>query len=120
MLQHKHIIVRAEIDSPPFETAQVETWLSELVSDLGMNALYGPKAMYCELEHNEGMTAFVILSTSHAVLHTWDKCEQPIMQLDIYTCSDLDKALVFDAIQIFNPTKVEYKYLDREHGLVEI
>lgn len=120
MLQHKHIIVRAEINNPPFETAQVEAKLSQLVSDLGMNALYGPKAMYCELEHNEGMTAFVILSTSHAVIHTWDKCEKPILQLDVYTCSDLDTQVIFDWIEEYEPTKVEFKYLDREHGLTEI
>lgn len=120
MLQHKHVIVRAEISAPPFETGPVEDWLRKLISDLGMKILYGPFAMYCELEHNEGMTAGCILSTSHCVLHTWDKCEQPILQLDIYTCSYLDLQLVWDSIEVFKPSKVEYKFLDREHGLVEI
>jgi S-adenosylmethionine/arginine decarboxylase-like enzyme len=85
-----------------------------------MQILYGPFAMYCELEHNEGMTAGCILSTSHCVLHTWDRGETPILQLDIYTCSDLDLEYVWKAIEFFGPTKVEYKFLDREHGLVEI
>jgi S-adenosylmethionine/arginine decarboxylase-like enzyme len=120
MLQHKHLIVRAEIESPPFETGPVEDWLRKLISDLGMNVLYGPFAMYCDLEHNEGMTAGCILSTSHCVLHTWDKCEPAILQLDLYTCSDLDPAMIHEAIEIFKPTKIEQKFLDREHGLVEI
>lgn len=120
MLQHKHVIVRAEIESPPFETRPVEDWLAQLVSDLGMNILYGPVAKYCELEHNEGMTAFCILSTSHCVLHTWDKCDKPIIQFDLYTCSELDLELVWSALEVFKPTKVEYKFLDREHGLTEI
>ena len=120
MLQHKHAIIRAEIDNAPFDTTQVEQWLRELVANLGMQVLYGPKAMYCELEHNEGMSAFVILSTSHAVLHTWDRCEKPVLQLDIYTCSDFNLEIAWKAIEVFKPTKVEYKFLDREHGLTEI
>lgn len=120
MLQHKHLILRAEINKPPFDTTEVEQWFRELVANLGMNILYGPKAMYCELEHNEGMTAFTILSTSHAVLHTWDRCEQPILQLDIYTCSEFNLDVAWNAIKVFEPGKIEYKFLDREHGLVEI
>lgn len=120
MLQHKHLILRAEINNPPFDTTEVELWFRDLVASLGMNILYGPKAMYCELDHNEGMTAFTILSTSHAVLHTWDRCEQPILQLDIYTCSDFNLDIAWNAIKVFEPGKIEYKFLDREHGLVEI
>lgn len=120
MLQHKHIIVRAEITNPPFDVTEIKSWLEKLVSDLGMNILYGPFAMYCELEHNEGMTAGCILSTSHCMLHTWDRCEVPILQLDVYTCSALDLDLIWKSIEVFNPVKVEYKFLDRETGLHEI
>ena len=28
--------------------------------------------------------------------------------------------IIFDDIEQFNPTKVEWKYLDREHGLNEV
>lgn len=120
MLQHKHLIVRAEIDNPPFNTTEVEQWFRDLIANLGMKVLYGPVARYCELEHNEGMTGFAILSTSHAVLHTWDRCEQPIIQLDIYTCSEFNLDIAWAALEVFKPKTIEYKFLDREHGLVEI
>lgn len=120
MLQHKHLLVRAEVNNPPFEEARIIEWLKKLVSDLGMNILYGPFAMYCDLENNEGMTAGCVLSTSHCMLHSWDKIRQPIIQLDIYTCSDLNLQIAWDAIEEFKPTKVEYKFLDREHSLTLI
>ena len=120
MLQHKHLIVRGELNKPPFELTQIENWLKQLVSDLGMNILYGPFAMRCDLENNEGITAGCVLSTSHCMVHTWDKVSPPIMQLDIYTCSDLDLNIAWKALDIFEPTKVEYKFLDREHSLIEI
>lgn len=120
MLQHNHLIVRAEIDNPPKDTKEVELWFSQLVSDLGMKTLYGPVAVYSELKNNEGMTGFVILTTSHAAFHTWDAIEQPVMQLDIYTCSNLDLNVAWRALEQFEPVHVEYKFLDREFGLVEI
>jgi len=39
------------------------------------------------------------------------------MQLDVYTCSTLDIKNVFDALEEFGPTEIEYKYIDREHNL---
>lgn len=119
-LKHKHVIVKADVNNPPFETGPVEEWLRKLISDLGMNILRGPHADYCELENNEGMTAMCILSTSHCVLHTWDKCEQPFIQFDLYTCSELDLELIWEALKFFDAFNIEYKFLDREHGLVEI
>jgi len=119
-LKHKHVIVKADVNRPPFEPGPVKEWLSQLISDLGMNVMMGPYAEYCTLDDNEGMTAMAILSTSHCVLHTWDHCEQPFIQFDLYTCSDLDLTVVWEALEFFKAFNIEYKYLDREHGLVEI
>ena len=120
MLQHKHLIVRAEVNSPPFDETRIVVWLKKLVDDLGMNILYGPFAMRCDLEDNEGYTAGCVLSTSHCMLHTWDASNPAIMQLDIYTCSDLDLNVAWRAIKEFEPSKVEYKFLDRELSLIEL
>lgn len=119
-LQHEHLLVRAEIDNPSRDLEQIKTWLKTLVEDMGMHILYGPFAMDCDLEDNEGVTAGCILSTSHCVLHTWDECSPAVMQLDIYTCSTLDLDLVWKALEPFQPTKIDYKFLDRENGLEEI
>ena len=42
------------------------------------------------------------------------------MQLDVYTCGDLQTDVIFEEIKQFEPVKVEYKFLDREHHLTEI
>ena len=46
MLQHKHIIVRAEVNAPPFDEAQINLWLAKLVDDLGMKIMMGPISGY--------------------------------------------------------------------------
>jgi len=37
--------------------------------------------------------------------------------LDVYTCGALEPEVIFDLLEVFDPVKIEYKYLDREHGL---
>jgi S-adenosylmethionine/arginine decarboxylase-like enzyme len=133
-VRHQHLIVRAEINNPPMPSydglgrlfpslarhlvcKDVRGWLKELISDIKMKIMHGPKAEYCTVEGNRGLTAFAIIETSHLVLHTWDEGPQAILQLDVYTCSDLNVDDVLKAVQAFNPTKVEWKFLDREHDL---
>lgn len=119
-LKHEHLLVRAEINQPTRDLEEIKDWMRFLVEDMGMNILYGPFAMACDLEDNEGITAGCVLSTSHCMLHTWDKCKPAILQLDIYTCSELDLKVVWDALEPFEPIKIDYKFLDRETGLIEI
>ena len=61
-----------------------------------------------------------IIETSHIVMHTWDESVPANVQLDVYTCAEFDTKIVFKWLEQFNPTKIDYKYLDREHGLKEI
>jgi S-adenosylmethionine/arginine decarboxylase-like enzyme len=72
------------------------------------------------MEGNRGLTGVVIIETSHIALHSWDEANPAMIQLDVYTCGPLDTALIFDELKIFDPVKVEYKYLDREHNLKEV
>ena len=120
MLEHKHVIVRAEVSNPPFDEARIGNWLKKLVDDLGMKVMMGPIAGYSPVIGNRGLTAAVVIETSHIVLHAWDEDEPAMLQLDVYTCSKLDLNVVWNALAEFEPTKVEYKLLDREHGLREI
>ncbi len=120
MLKHLHLLARCEVEKPPTNSAWIENWLGKLVEDLGMNILYGPFSMRCDLEENEGFTAGCVLSTSHCMLHTWDKSYPAVMQLDVYTCSELDPELIWKAIQQFKPVKIDYKLLDRESNLTTV
>ena len=117
VLEHKHLIVRAELDNPPMDVAEVDLWIKALVEKIGMKILMGPYAVYSEMENNRGLTMVAIIETSHIVLHTWDECTPGLMQLDVYTCSELNINDVFYAVQEFGPSKIEYTYIDRENGL---
>ena len=120
VLEHKHLIVRAELSSPPRDPIYISKWLEALVSRIGMKILMGPYSVYSDMVGNQGLTAAVIIETSHIVLHVWDECDPGLMQLDVYTCSTLNIEDVFDHIKEFEPTKVEFKFIDRENSLTLI
>jgi S-adenosylmethionine/arginine decarboxylase-like enzyme len=63
------------------------------------------------------MTVSAIIETSHIVMHTWDEQDPALVQLDVYTCSTLDLNTVWEWFAQYEPTQVEYKFLDRENGL---
>lgn len=116
-LEHKHLIVRAELNNPPKCTSAIDLWMASLVEQIGMKILLGPYSVYSKMVGNQGLTAVTIIETSHIALHVWDDCDPALMQMDVYTCSTLDINDVFKALEQFEPTKVEYKYIDREHTL---
>ena len=117
ILEHKHLIVRAELTDPPYNATDIKEWMRDLVDRIGMNILMGPYAVYSDMVGNQGLTAVTIIETSHIAMHVWDEVQPAIMQLDVYTCSTLDINDVFEAIKKFQPTKVEYKYIDRDQSL---
>lgn len=125
---HKHLIIRAETDNTPMDEEFVKEWLTTLVEKIGMKLLDilkpNPTVGYCNIVSNRGLTGVALIETSHIVLHAWDepgpKGGSGICQLDVYTCSEMNPQDVFDHLQIFQPTKISYKYLDRETDLIEI
>ena len=117
LLEHKHLIVRAELNNPPKCTSAIDLWMKKLVEQIDMKILMGPYSVYSAMVGNQGLTAVTIIETSHIALHVWDEVDPALMQLDVYTCSTLNIDDVFKAIEQFDPVKVEYKYIDREYGL---
>ena len=77
----------------------------------------GPFAKYVTKPGNRGLTVASIIETSHIVLHSWDETDPAIVQLDVYTCSELDEDTIFKQLETFQPTKITYKYYDRENNL---
>lgn len=119
MLVHKHLIVRAELDNCPSDPTWVNDWLVNLVERIGMKILAGPiVARVDNVPGNIGCTGVVVIETSHCAVHFWE--ETGLMQLDVYTCGALNKELIFELMEPMNPIKMDYKFLDREHGLVDI
>ena len=117
ILQHKHLIIRAEVKNPPKCVDFMDRWMKSLVEKIGMKILDGPRTIYSDMEGNRGLTSSVILNTSNACIHTWDEVDPGILMFDIYSCGDLDPEAVLPELDVFSPTKVEFLFLDREHGL---
>ena len=119
-LVHKHVIIRVEVLNPPTDETTTSNDVRALIESIGMKILMGPYAKYCTMEGNRGLTVATIIETSHVVMHTWDESNPALIQLDVYTCGAFDPNVVFDWLKKYNPTKIDFKYLDRENGLTEI
>ena len=114
MLKHKHLLVRAEVLDPPKDIKEIKTWTKKLIKDIDMKILAGPYAKYCDVKGNRGLTCVTIIETSHIALHSWDENDPALVQLDVYSCKDLDEKIVFDYLYKFQPVRMSYRYFDRE------
>ena len=115
-LKHKHLIIRAEVSAPPQTEEQTIIWMKELIKKIDMKILAGPFSAKVDKKGNEGITCATIIETSHVVIHTWDAIIPALVQLDVYSCKDFKKQDVLDCLEQFYPTKVDYKYYDRENN----
>ncbi len=120
MLTHRHLIVRCELAEPPVTVQSVQEWLVDLVSKIRMRIMSGPHVAYCAMPGNRGVTGVVVIETSHIALHVWDETDPALLQLDVYTCSELDPKIIADCLHEWRPTAIEYKFLDRDSALREI
>jgi len=126
VLKHKHLIVTADVKYPPKDTEYVEAWQTLVIKHIGMNLAKGeglvknPQAYYCDKNGNMGITSVAILETSHCAIHIWDEEYPAKMEFDLYSCSDFSPEDIMPFINLFSPTKIQYKFLDRENGLEEI
>jgi len=119
MLKHQHLIVRSEIKNPPteFDLEKMNLWFTDLIKSIGMKILSGPHTVYCKMVGNRGYTGVCVIETSHVALHTWDEDNPAVIQLDVYTCSDLDISVVMDKLKVFKPVNVDYTFIDRDGEL---
>jgi S-adenosylmethionine/arginine decarboxylase-like enzyme len=124
MLDHKHLIVRADVQKHPHDTNQLKQWLIELVNKIDMKLATkipeNPIAYYCDDIGNRGMTGVAIIETSHVALHSWDEETPGLIQLDIYSCAPFSLEKVFEHFSQFDPVRISYKFLDRNKDLKEI
>lgn len=120
MLAHKHLVVRAEVDKPLVNKNKAIKFLRSLIKKIKMKPMYGPTASYCKMKGNRGITAFAIIETSHIAMHIWDETQPALVQLDVYSCSDFVPKTVFEHIETMIPTKIDYKFLDREQKFIQV
>lgn len=117
MIQHKHLLINATIENPLTSTDDAKNFLLNLVENIKMKIIQGPFASYVDKEGNRGMTATVMIETSHIAFHIWDERNPALLQFDLYTCGELDLDIVLEVVRDhFDPVNVKYLLLNRESG----
>lgn len=120
MVQHKHLLVRANVKKPFVDVELTKDWLRRLINAIGMKLCKsgGPHVDYVEAEGNCGIAGIAMIETSHVSIHVWDKVAEPLAQVDIYSCADFDVDTVLAYIAEMQPVELDYLLLDRQTNLV--
>lgn len=118
---HLHLIVRGFIVNPPTTEDTLNSFLSELVKKVRMEILIDPHSKYCSDPGNEGITGTVVLSTSHASIHVWDKQKPALFQFDLYSCSEFTPIEVLDFIdENFIINEANWIFINRNYSDMKI
>ena len=121
ILVHKHLLIKAEVNEPIITEKKATVFLEKLISSIDMKIMFGPVARYCNMKGNRGVTAFSIIETSHVAMHIWDEVKPALIQLDVYSCAEMNPNKIIDTIKNeLQATNIEYKFLDRENNFKEI
>jgi S-adenosylmethionine/arginine decarboxylase-like enzyme len=119
MIFHKHMLVNAKVKDPIRSEQEAIDFLTDLVNRIDMKIIKGPFAHYLDIEGNRGLTAIVMIETSHIAFHIWDEEDPGMLQFDLYTCGSLDKFTVLNALnERFNIDSIDWVVYDRENGFV--
>jgi S-adenosylmethionine/arginine decarboxylase-like enzyme len=114
---HNHLLVNGWTLNPPTEEQVVIDWMRNLVESIDMKVIQGPYASYVTAEGNRGLTAVVMIETSHIAMHIWDEDKPSKVQFDLYTCGELPVKQVLNNLET-NLSLFDYTYvvLERTDG----
>jgi S-adenosylmethionine/arginine decarboxylase-like enzyme len=114
---HNHLLVNGWTLNPPTDETLVINWMRDLVESIDMKVIQGPYASYVTAEGNRGLTAVVMIETSHIAMHIWDENKPSKVQFDLYTCGELPVKQVLDNLET-NLSLFDYTYvvLERTDG----
>ena len=117
MIYHKHLLVNAKVKNPISTEQEGIDFLTNLVNKIDMKIIKGPFASYVDKDGNKGLTAIVMIETSHIAFHIWDEIDPALIQFDLYTCGQLDLEQVMSIFkETFNLIEMDYILFDRENG----
>ena len=117
-LIHKHLIISGKCKNQLRDIQATEQWMSRLISEIGMNILIAPQAVYQDDDDNRGITCIAILTTSHCSLHTFEQDNEVMYNLCLYSCKQFDTKLVFNLIdELLNVVTFEHLVLERNGSL---
>ena len=119
MIYHKHLLVNAKVANPMATEQEGIDFLTNLVNQINMKIIKGPFASYVDAPGNKGLTAIVMIETSHIAFHIWDEPNPGLLQFDLYTCGSLDLDAVINTLKYyFTVEEFDYILFDRENGFV--
>lgn len=110
MALHNQLLINGYSDTPPTDEAFIKQWMEDLVKQIDMKIIQGPYTAYVTKEGNRGLTAIVMIETSHIALHVWDEDQPGMIQFDLYTCSTLPVESVIDNLKT-NLGLKDYSYM---------
>lgn len=117
MALHNQLLINGYSDTPPTNEAFIKQWMEDLVEQIDMKIIQGPYTAYVTKEGNRGLTAVVMIETSHIALHVWDEDNPGMIQFDLYTCSTLPVKDVIDNLKTNLGLKdYEYMVIERQSG----
>jgi S-adenosylmethionine/arginine decarboxylase-like enzyme len=100
MALHNHLLVNGYTNTPFDHEGLTIKWMKDLVESIDMKIIQGPFASYVEKEGNRGLTATVMIETSHIAMHIWDEQSPAFVQFDLYTCSSLPVRSVLNNLEL--------------------
>ena len=110
---HKHLIIRAEVNSPITSEKEIKKWLRNVVKKIDMKIIKGPYASYVQKEGNRGITGVVMIETSHIAIHVWDEERPALVQCDVYSCAEFSSNEVLAEFIPFDVVKIDHILLNR-------
>ena len=110
---HKHLIIRAEVNSPISTEKEIKKWLRNVVKKIDMKIIKGPYASYVTKDGNRGITGVVMIETSHIAIHVWDEERPALVQCDVYSCDEFSSNEVLAEFLPMDVTKIDHILLDR-------
>jgi len=117
MALHNQLLINGFSDTPPTDEVFIKQWMEDLVKQIDMKIIQGPYTAYVTKEGNRGLTAVVMIETSHIALHVWDEENPGMIQFDLYTCSTLPVNDVIENLKS-NLGLKDYSFMviERENG----
>ena len=120
MPQHKHLIIRAEVNRPITGEKEIKKWLRKIVKKIDMKIIKGPYASYVSKEGNRGITGVVMIETSHIAVHIWDETTPALVQCDVYSCANFSSNEVLSEFLSMEVVKMDHIMLDRANEIKTI
>lgn len=116
-VNHIHCIARARVKEffGPDDGDRLHAWLLSLVRMLGMNVMAGPLIHYTHRPELLGWSGVVLIETSSVQVHAFPDVEDGtwMLELDVYTCGQFNKWVLWTALLEFTLTSWSWKIFDR-------